>query len=284
MQLGQRGAGFDAELFDEHRAGVAVGAERVRLAAGPVEGRHQETAGALAERMLGDQLFDLAHDVGMAPEGEVRFDPPLERQHAELLETSGDRIQQGVVREVGERRAAPQCECLAERRRGTRPHPPPRVPERRGAPAPRTVADREPRARRERRSRHRGSRSPPSPGSCAARRRTPGRGSGLSPADSPPKDRRSAATPERRCWVGIGAGRASPAAWARRAVPDARPPIPRAGRARDTRRTSRDHTPALGPTVACRALLRYGGVMRMRPELPAETGLGLALGLLLLPR
>ena len=119
MQVGQPGAGLDAELVDEHRAGVAVGAERVRLAAGPVEGRHQETAGALAERMLGDQLLELAHDVGMAPEGEVRFDPPLERQHAELLETSGDRIEQGVVREVGERRAAPQCERLAERRRGT---------------------------------------------------------------------------------------------------------------------------------------------------------------------
>ena len=69
--------------------------------------------------MLGDQLLELAHDVGMASEGEVRFDPPLERQHAELLETSGNRIEQGVVREVGERRAAPQGERLAERRRGT---------------------------------------------------------------------------------------------------------------------------------------------------------------------
>ncbi len=119
MQVGQPGARLDAQLVDEHRAGLPVGAERVRLATGPVEGRHQETVGALAERMLGDELLELAHDVGIAPESEVRFDPPLECQHAELLETSGNRIEQGVVREVGERRTAPQGERVAERRRGT---------------------------------------------------------------------------------------------------------------------------------------------------------------------
>ena len=284
VQVGQPGARLDAQLFDEHRAGVAVGGERVRLATGPVEGRHQETTRALAERMLGDQLLELAHDVGMAPEGKVRFDPPLERQHAELLETSGDRIEQGVVRQVGERRAAPQGERLAERRRGTgrisllecpaavvRQLLEPLQVERPGLDANDV-------------RRRRGSRSPPSPGPCAARRRTPGRGSRPSPAGRPPRGRRSAATRERRRWGGRGAGRASPAAWARRAARDVRPPIPPAGRARDTRRASRDHTPASSPTVACRAPLGYGGVMRVRPELPADTGLGLALGLLLLPR
>ena len=118
MQLGQRGARLDAEFVDEDRAGRAVGVERVRLAAGAVERRHQEATRPFAERMLEDELLQLAHHVGVSPERQVGLDPPLEREHSELLEAPCNGVEQRLLREVGERATAPEGEARREGRGG----------------------------------------------------------------------------------------------------------------------------------------------------------------------
>ena len=59
----------------------------------------------------------------MPAEGEIRFDPALERGQAQLLEARDRRLRERLVGEVGERRPAPERERLTERlgRRGRLP-------------------------------------------------------------------------------------------------------------------------------------------------------------------
>ncbi len=62
------GRGIDAELVDERLAGPAVGVERIRLPAAPVEREHQQADGPLPQRMLGDERLELADHLGRAAE------------------------------------------------------------------------------------------------------------------------------------------------------------------------------------------------------------------------
>ena len=91
VQFAQPRARLDAELVHEHRAGAAVCLERFGLASRPVERGHQEPAGPFAERMLRHEPLERGDDVDVAPERELRLDPPLEREDAQLLEARDDR-------------------------------------------------------------------------------------------------------------------------------------------------------------------------------------------------
>ena len=98
----------DSQLLDEYPPPVPVCLERLRLAPGPVEGEHQLAAQALTERVLQDQPLELPHEVQVPTEGEVHIDPALERSEAELLQPGDGRLGEGLIREVCERRAAPE--------------------------------------------------------------------------------------------------------------------------------------------------------------------------------
>ncbi len=50
----------------------------------------------------------------MAPEREIGLDALLERDQPELLEAGDVGLCERLVREIRERRAAPQAECLAK--------------------------------------------------------------------------------------------------------------------------------------------------------------------------
>jgi hypothetical protein len=52
------------------------------LAAGPVEGEHQLRSEVLAQRMLGDETFQLGDDVVVAPGREVGVDSPFEHSES----------------------------------------------------------------------------------------------------------------------------------------------------------------------------------------------------------
>ena len=69
------------------RAGL-IGLERLRLATGAVETRHELGTDTLPERMLGYQGFELADQLGVAAAGEVLLDALLEADQTELLEPS----------------------------------------------------------------------------------------------------------------------------------------------------------------------------------------------------
>ena len=118
LELAELGAGVDAELLDERLARGAVGGERVGLAARAVEREHELRARALAQRLGGDQRLELGDELGVAPEREIRLDPLLERDGAQLLEPRDLGLGERLVEEVGERRAAPERERLAQRALG----------------------------------------------------------------------------------------------------------------------------------------------------------------------
>jgi hypothetical protein len=91
-----------------------VCSERVGLAFAAVEREDELAPETLAERMLGDEALQLADQLGVEPELELRLDSAFERFEAQLLEAptlQGERLD---VDDVGERTAAPQCEPIAQ--------------------------------------------------------------------------------------------------------------------------------------------------------------------------
>ena len=114
---------LDPEPLDEHAPRVLVRVKRLGLASRAVEGEHQLAAQSLAERVGGDQRLELADELVVTAERELSLDAQLLRDELELLE-SGDRgLRERLVREVGERSAAPEGERLAELRRRLRDVP-----------------------------------------------------------------------------------------------------------------------------------------------------------------
>ena len=107
---------LDPELLDVDAPRVAVGRERLGLPAGAIERQHQLPEQPLAERMLGDEPFELGRELPVPAERELRLDPLLDGLDAQLLEPGALGGGKGLVRELGQRRAAPELERLAERR------------------------------------------------------------------------------------------------------------------------------------------------------------------------
>ena len=62
--------------------------------------------------MLPGQRLELADQLGIAAERELRLDPPLDRGQAQLLEPGDLRLSERLVGEVGQRRAAPERQRL----------------------------------------------------------------------------------------------------------------------------------------------------------------------------
>ena len=88
MQRAQLRPGLDADLVDEHPARLAVGLERLGLAAGPVQREHALPVQPLAQRVLRGERIDLRQDLAMAAGGEVGVDRELERMLPQALEPS----------------------------------------------------------------------------------------------------------------------------------------------------------------------------------------------------
>ena len=74
-----------------------------------------QPAWAFAERMRLGQLTRFADDLGVPSAGEIGLEPPFEGECAQLLEPVRDRSDRRLLREVDERRPAPERERLAER-------------------------------------------------------------------------------------------------------------------------------------------------------------------------
>ena len=113
VQLAERGAGLGAELVDERAAGAGVGVQGGGLAAGPVEGQQELAPEALAEGVLGGERLQLGHELGVAAELEVDVDALLQRGEAQLVQVRGGGVHR-LALEVGQGRAAPECQRLAE--------------------------------------------------------------------------------------------------------------------------------------------------------------------------
>ena len=120
LQVLQPAGRLDSELLDVDAARVAVRRERFGLPAGAIERQHQLPAQPLAERMLGDEPFELGRELPVPAERELRLDPLLDGLDAQLLEPGALGGGERIVRELGQRGSAPELERLAERRRRCR--------------------------------------------------------------------------------------------------------------------------------------------------------------------
>ena len=117
LELDDLPARLEAELVHEHAPRVLVDLQGLGLAAAAIEGDHQLPAQPLAQRMTGDEGFEVGDEITLAPEREVCVDPFLDRGQVELVQPGDLVLGERVEGEVGERRAPPEVERLTEERR-----------------------------------------------------------------------------------------------------------------------------------------------------------------------
>ena len=112
LELAQRRARLDSELV-EHAASVLVGVERVLLAPGAIQRKHELLAEPLAIRLGGHERFQLGHDLAVLAEREPRVGAQLERLQAQILERHRGGAHRAVA-EIGERVTAPERKRTGE--------------------------------------------------------------------------------------------------------------------------------------------------------------------------
>ena len=114
VQLAQIGAGLDPERVDQDLACARVDLERVGLAPAAVEREHQLRMHPLTPGMLGGEPLELADQLRVQTGREVGLDARLERGQALLLQARDLRRRERLVREIVQRRAAPERQRLAQ--------------------------------------------------------------------------------------------------------------------------------------------------------------------------
>jgi hypothetical protein len=92
--------------------------EGVGLPSRTVEGEHQLPAQPLVQRVLGDELLELADDAVVATERELAVDPVHDGSEAQLLEPLDVGARGRLEAEAGEGAAAPERERLLEQLQG----------------------------------------------------------------------------------------------------------------------------------------------------------------------
>ncbi len=88
--------------------------ERLSLLARPVEGEHQELPQSLAIRERLDQAEELADDHVVFSRCQHGIHQPLDRRHPFLVELTGSLLGELELPEIGQHRASPLSESLAE--------------------------------------------------------------------------------------------------------------------------------------------------------------------------
>ena len=115
----QRRARFQPELLDQHPARRLVGPQRLRLPPAPVQGDHQLLMQPLAQRPHGNQRLELADNIGVTAEREIRLDPIFNYPCPQFLQPGDLGLRERLRPEIGERRPTPQCQRLAKISCGT---------------------------------------------------------------------------------------------------------------------------------------------------------------------
>src|SRR6185503_5019414 len=80
----------------------------------PIESQHLQRTRTLAERVLGRERLELAHELGVTPARKVSLDSSFERHESELVESGGRRPQHSFVGYVCESRPAPEPERVPQ--------------------------------------------------------------------------------------------------------------------------------------------------------------------------
>ena len=108
LELVQIRPGLEPDLLDEPAARVAVGRERVGLAAVAVERGHQEAPQPLAQRVFLDESAQLRDEAGMPAQPELGLDAELDRNDPQLLEAGARDRGEGSPADIAQWWPAPQ--------------------------------------------------------------------------------------------------------------------------------------------------------------------------------
>ena len=110
----QRLAGLNSELVDQVVPGLLVRLESIRLAVGPVEGKHLLGAQAFPQPVFADEHVQLAQHLLMSTEREVAVDPVHQRRQPELVELGDLFTAVRFEQQTRQGRTAPKAEPLAQ--------------------------------------------------------------------------------------------------------------------------------------------------------------------------
>ena len=114
LELLQRRAWLDPQLVHQQPPPLAVPVERLRLPPRAIEGEHQLGARALPQRLLRDEPLELGDDACVLAQLQLGVDALLERMQTQLGQPARGRLCERLLVKLGERRAAPELERLAQ--------------------------------------------------------------------------------------------------------------------------------------------------------------------------
>ena len=117
LELAQLRAGVEAELLVEQALALAVHVQCLGLATRPVQRAHEELTRPLLQRVRPHQRVQLGHELGTTADVELRLDATFDCMLTQLAEACRFGLDEGLVLEVGERCAPPECERVAQGRR-----------------------------------------------------------------------------------------------------------------------------------------------------------------------
>jgi hypothetical protein len=108
LQPAQFGSRVEPELLAEDLTSLLEGPQGIRLAPCPIQGDHEQPSEPLAQRMRGDDRFQLDDHVLVTTESKRGVEPLLDHGEAQLGQSADRRQREVLIGEVGKGVAAPQ--------------------------------------------------------------------------------------------------------------------------------------------------------------------------------
>ena len=118
LEGSQLGSGLEPKLVVERLTASAIDLERLRLPSAAVERDHQLPAQPLTVGVQSDERLELADQSSMLSAYEIRLDAVLERAVPGLFQPCDLPCGERLVRQIGERFAAPELERRAQQLAG----------------------------------------------------------------------------------------------------------------------------------------------------------------------
>ena len=120
LEFAQGRPGIDAQLAGQAVPDFGVGAQGVALPSGPVQGQDEQLPQPLAQRVLPALRLQLAGQLPVAAQHQVRSGPGFDRHQGQLVQLRPLGVSEAGIGEFGQRLAPPQAKRLAQHGRRLR--------------------------------------------------------------------------------------------------------------------------------------------------------------------
>ncbi|HEX5917360.1 MAG TPA: hypothetical protein VFY76_05870 [Nocardioides sp.] len=114
LEVSELATGVESELIIELTLGGRRHGERICLPPAPVQRQHQLRRETLSKRMLRHDGLDLAHDLSVAPRGQLAVEVELPRLETELVQPGCDRRSEVGSLAIRQDVSTPQVECVSQ--------------------------------------------------------------------------------------------------------------------------------------------------------------------------